>query len=472
MREPRIRSNGRVVGVAGVVVDVEFAPGHLPALKSALEIRRPAGTLIAEVAEHLGPTAVRAIAMGAPRGLHRGTPVVDTGEPISVPTGPATLGRMFDVLGRPVDGLPEPEDAPRQPIHKAAPSLSEQRLATEILETGIKAIDLLAPCPKGGRIGLFGGAGVGKTLLVMELMRHTVQDHGGTVVFAGVGERSREAHELWTQLRESELLSGAVLVFGQMKEPPGARLRAPLTALTMAEYFRDEARQPVLFFMDNVYRYVQAGAEVSALLGRVPSVMGYQPTLDSELGDLQERIASTGRGSVTSVQAVYVPADDLGDPAVVATFTHLDAVTVLSRRQASLGVYPAVDPLRSSSTLTGPRVVGDEHYRVAMEVRRVLARYVELQDIIAILGVEELREEDRSTVHRARRLQRFLSQPMFVAERFTGQPGRSVPVKATVAGCAAILAGEYDELPEQAFSMVGAIDEVEAKARDLARAEE
>jgi F-type H+-transporting ATPase subunit beta len=453
--------------VAGVVVDAEFASGDLPSIHNALTIQRDDGPeLVVEVQEHIDPRTVRAVAMGGTAGMRRGLPVLDTGRPIRVPVGQATLGRMFNVLGQPIDGQPTPGEAMSRPIHAASPPLREQRVVTKPFITGIKAIDLLTPYPRGGKIGLFGGAGVGKTMLMIELMRHTIREHSGIVLFAGVGERSREGNELWLEMQRSGVLESSVLVFGQMKDPPGARLRVPLTALTMAEYFRDHERRPVLLFIDNIFRYIQAGAEVSALLGHLPSAVGYQPTLDSEMGALQERITTTSRGSVTSVQAVYVPADDLTDPAVVATFAHLDAATILSRRQASLGIYPAIDPLESNSSLLTPDGVGQGHYATATEVRALLARYRELQDVIAILGMEELSEEDRVAVNRARRLQRFLTQPFFVSEPFTGLPGRYVPLAATLRGFGEILEGRHDDLPEQAFYMVGSIDEAVAKGKE------
>jgi len=464
-----LERTGTVARVAGVVVDAEFASGDLPSIHNALLIQRDDGPeLTIEVQEHIDPRTVRAIAMGSTAGLRRGLPVLDTGHPIRIPVGRATLGRMFNVLGQPIDGLPAPKTVRRRPIHTASPPLHEQRVVTEPFVTGIKAVDLLTPYPRGGKIGLFGGAGVGKTMLMIELMRHTTREHSGIVLFAGVGERSREGNELWLEMQRSGVLDSTVLVFGQMNEPPGARLRVALTALTMAEYFRDHERRPVLVFIDNIFRYIQAGSEVSALLGRLPSAMGYQPTLDSEMGELQERITTTGRGSVTSVQAVYVPADDLTDPAVVATFAHLDAVTILSRHQASLGIYPAIDPLESNSSLLTSVGVGEEHYAIATEVRSLLARYRELQDVIAILGMEELSEEDRLSVNRARRVQRFLTQPFFVSEPFTGLPGRYVPKAETLRGFREILEGRHDNLPEQAFYMVGTIDEAVARAKELA----
>lgn len=450
-------------------MDAGFASGDLPGIHNALRIQRDEGPeLILEVQEHIDPHTVRMVAMGSTAGLRRGLPVLDTGYPIRVPVGRATLGRMFNVLGQPIDGRSAPERTEQRRIHVTSPPLREQRVTTEPFITGVKAIDLLTPYPRGGKIGLFGGAGVGKTLLMIELMRHTIREHRGIALFAGVGERSREGNDLWREMQRSGVLESTVLVFGQMKEPPGARLRVALTALTMAEYFRDRERQQVLLFIDNIFRYIQAGAEVSALLGRLPSAVGYQPTLDTEMGELQERITTTSRGSVTSVQAVYVPADDLTDPAVVATFAHLDAATIISRRQASQGLYPAIDPLESSSSLLTVEGVGEEHFQIANEVRSLLARYEELQDVIAILGMEELSEDDRVAVNRARRLQRFLTQPFFVSEPFTGMSGRYVPLPETLRGFREILEGRYDGLPEQAFYMVGPIDEAVEKAKELA----
>ncbi|MFN2271485.1 MAG: F0F1 ATP synthase subunit beta [Anaerolineae bacterium] len=467
-------TTGTIVRVAGVVVDAEFPSGDLPSIHNALNIASQhddGPELVVEVEEHVDPRTVRAIAMGSTAGLRRGLPIIDTGQPIRVPVGRATLGRLFNVLGEPIDGQPVPDWVERHPIHVTSPPLSEQRVVVEPFITGIKAIDLLIPYPRGGKIGLFGGAGVGKTMLMIELMRHTIQEHEGLVLFAGVGERSREGNELWLQMRRSGVIENTVLIFGQMNEPPGARLRVPLTALTMAEYYRDYEQRPVLLFIDNIFRYIQAGAEVSALLGRLPSAVGYQPTLDSEMGELQERITTTSRGSVTSVQAVYVPADDLTDPAVVATFAHLDASTILSRRQAGLGLYPAIDPLASNSTLLTPQGVGEEHYTIATQVRALLARYRELQDVVAILGMEELSEDDRLAVERARRLQRFLTQPFFSSEPFTGLPGRHVALEETLRGFREILDGRHDALPEQAFYMVGTIDEAVAQAEKMATAE-
>jgi len=463
-----LERKGRVARVAGVVVDAEFPSGELPAIHNALHIDRDDGPpLVVEVQEHINPLTVRGVAMSSTSGLRRGLSVVDSGAPIRVPVGPSTLGRMFNVLGDPIDGGPDVEAAERRPIHRDAPALQDQQLAGDVLVTGIKAIDLLTPYPRGGKIGLFGGAGVGKTMLVIELIRHTIREHRGTALFAGVGERNREGNDLWLDMLESGVLDSTTLVFGSMNEPPGARLRVPLSALTMAEYFRDAERKQVLLFMDNTYRYIQAGAEVSALLGRLPSAVGYQPTLSSEMGELQERITTTSQGSITSVQAIYVPADDLTDPAVVAAFAHLDATTVLSRHQVSQGFYPAIDPLQSQSKLLTPAAVGHDHCAIAGRVRALLSRYEELRDIIAILGSEELSDEDRLAVQRARKLQRFLTQPLFVAERFTGLAGRYVPLSETLDGFLQILDGQHDALPEQAFYMVGTIADAATKAGDL-----
>jgi len=460
---------GFIVRVVGVVVDVEFSTGDLPGIHNALSVRLSEDTeLIIEVQEHLNAQTVRCISMATTAGLYRGMQVIDTGNPIKVPVGRLTLGRMFNVLGEPIDGKEEIKDAPLHPIHQNSPPLIDQRVAKIPFKTGVKAIDLLTPYPQGGKVGLFGGAGVGKTVLMIELMRDTIAEHKGIVLFAGVGERSREGNDLWLEMRESGVIDNTVLVFGQMNEPPGARLRVAMTALTMAEYFRDNEKRPVLLFIDNIFRYIQAGSEVSALLGRLPSAVGYQPTLESEMGELQERIATTSDGSVTSIQAVYVPADDITDPAVVTTFGHLDASTVLSRRQASLGLYPAIDPLMSSSSLMSPAYVGQEHYDIATAVRSLLTRYEELQDVIAILGMEELSEEDRLAVERARKAQRFLTQPMFVTESFTGMEGRYVSLDETLHGFKEILDGKHDDLPEQAFYMVGTIDEVVEKAKQIA----
>ncbi|MEA3377066.1 MAG: F0F1 ATP synthase subunit beta [Chloroflexota bacterium] len=459
---------GTVVRVAGVVVDAEFRSGDLPSIHNALIVdREEQQDLVVEVQEHISPHTVRAIAMAGTSGLRRGLPVRDTGRPIDVPVGRETLGRMFNVLGKTIDDGSQLTGVQRRSIHADPPPMQEQRVVEEAFITGIKAIDLLTPYPRGGKIGLFGGAGVGKSVLMIELMRHTIEEHEGIVLFAGVGERSREGNDLWRELRRSGVLENTILVFGQMKEPPGARLRVPLAALTMAEYFRDQEGRQALIFIDNIFRYVQAGAEVSALLGRLPSTVGYQPTLDTEMGELQERITTTGAASITSVQAVYVPADDMTDPAVVATFAHLDATTILTRRQASRGFYPAIDPLDSASSLLTEEAIGAEHFAIADGVRETLARYEELRDVIAILGQEELSEEDRVAVERARRIQRFLTQPFFVAEPFTGAPGRYVPLEETLRGFREILDGKHDDLPEQAFYMVGSIDEAVEKAREL-----
>ena len=457
---------GTVVRVAGVVIDAEFPSGDLPSIHNALVVaREDQHELVVEVQEHVDPHTVRTIAMEGTSGLHRGLSVRDTGRPIHVPVGRETLGRMFNVLGHAIDGGPQPGGAWQRSIHAEAPRMQEQKVVDEPFVTGIKAIDLLTPYPSGGKIGLFGGAGVGKTVLMIELMRHTIEEHEGVALFVGVGERSREGNDLWLELQRSGVLESTILVFGQMKEPPGARLRVPFTALTMADYFRDQEKREALIFIDNIFRYVQAGAEVSALLGRLPSTVGYQPTLDTEMGELQERITTTVSGaSSTSVQAVYVPADDMTDPAVVATFAHLDATTILTRQQASRGFYPAIDPLDSTSTLLTPGGVGEEHFAIANEVRETLARYEELRDVIAILGMDELNEDDRLTVERARRIQRFLTQPFFVAEPFTGTPGRYVPLDETLRGFRQILDGKHDDLPEQAFYMVGTIDEVVERA--------
>ncbi len=451
--------------VMGVVIDVEFPGGDLPGIHNALEIKTSQNTrLVFEVQEHINANTVRAISMGSTSGLSRGMQVIDTGNPITVPVGRETLGRLFDVLGEPIDGLPPVEGNIRKPIHVDSPSLVSQRVVTEPFISGIKVIDLLMPFPEGGKIGLFGGAGVGKTVLMIELMRNTIREHSGLVLFAGVGERSREGNELWLDMKNSGVLENAILVFGQMNEPPGARLRVPLTALTMAEYFRDYESRSALVFIDNIFRYIQAGSEVSALLGRLPSAVGYQPTLESEMGELQERITTTASGSVTSIQAIYVPADDMTDPAVTATFAHLDASCVLSRRLAGLGFYPAIDPLQSNSSLLTPRAVGRRHFSLANRTRAVLARYEELQDVISILGIDELSDEDQTIVGRARRIQRFLTQPFFVSETYTGLKGKFVTIEGTLDGFEKILDGEVDHIPEQAFYMTGTIDEVFEKA--------
>ncbi|NLG49127.1 MAG: F0F1 ATP synthase subunit beta [Chloroflexi bacterium] len=452
----------------GVVVDAEFAVGDLPSISSALLVHRPGEEdLVIEVQEHVDPQTARCVAMSSTSGLHRGMQVTDTGEPIRVPVGERTLGRVFNVLGKPIDNGEPIDDGERRPIHLASPPLTTQKLSTGILETGLKVIDLLTPYGHGSKIGLFGGAGVGKTMLVIELIRHSTTSQNALAVFAGVGERTREGHELWVSMQDSGVIDNTVLVFGQMNEPPGARLRTPLTALTMAQYFRDEMQRDVLLFIDNVYRYVQAGAEISALLGRVPSAVGYQPTLATEMGKLQERITTTTSGAITSVQAIYIPADDITDPGVVAAFSHLDANTVLTRRLSSQGFYPAVDPLASSSRLLEPRYVGERHVRIASDVKAILAKYEALQDIISILGTEELSEEDRLVVRRARRLQRFLTQPFFSTQQYTGMEGRYVPLEETLRGFEEIVAGVHDGLPEQAFYMVGTIDEAIAKAETL-----
>ena len=456
---------GRVTEVKGPVIDVRFEEGALPEILSALEIMVGERKLIAEVAQHIGDNVVRCIAMSSTDGLVRGTKAVDTGRAISVPVGEQTLGRIFNVLGEPVDEKPAPESAERWEIHRPAPAYEEQATSTEILETGIKVIDLICPYAKGGKIGLFGGAGVGKTVLIMELIHNIATEHGGISVFTGVGERTREGNDLYNEMAESGVLAKTALVYGQMNEPPGARMRVGLSGLTMAEYFRDREGQDVLLFIDNIFRFTQAGSEVSALLGRMPSAVGYQPTLATEMGVLQERITSTKKGSITSVQAVYVPADDLTDPAPATTFAHLDATTVLSRSIASQGIYPAVDPLESTSRILTPEVVGEEHYQVARAVQQIIQRYNELQDIIAIMGIDELSEEDKLTVSRARKIQRFLSQSFSVAEQFNGIPGKYVPLKETIRGFKEIIEGRCDSLPESAFLFVGGIDDVYENAK-------
>ncbi len=449
---------GKISQIVGVVVDVEFPAEHLPAIYNALTVELDGKELVMEVAQHLSETSVRAISLGSTDGLERGAAVTDTGSAISVPTGKETMGRMFNVVGEPIDGKPA-KFKTRAPIHREAPALSEQSGEVEILETGIKVIDLICPITKGGKVGLFGGAGVGKTVLIQELINNIAKEHGGTSVFAGVGERTREGNDLYQEMEESGVLDKTSLVFGQMNEPPGARLRVGLSGLTIAEGFRDEG-QDVLLFIDNIFRFTQAGAEVSALLGRLPSAVGYQPNLATEMGALQERITSTKTGSITSVQAVYVPADDLTDPAPATTFAHLDSTIVLNRALTEIGIYPAVDPLDSSSTILDPEIVGEEHYTVAREVQRILQRYKDLQDIIAILGMEELSDEDKLTVARARRIQRFLSQPFHVAEQFTGNPGKYVSLKDTIQAFREILDGKHDDKPESAFYMKGTIKEV------------
>ena len=459
------KHTGKVVQVMGPVLDIRFPEGELPALLNAIELDNHGKKLVVEVAQHIGDNVVRCIAMAATDGLVRGTEAVDTGAPINVPVGEECLGRVFNLLGEPVDEQPAPQNTERWPIHRPAPSYDEQESSTEILETGIKVVDLICPYAKGGKIGLFGGAGVGKTVLIQELIYNIATAHNGYSVFTGVGERTREGNDLYGEMRESGVLDKTALVYGQMNEPPGARMRVALSGLTMAEYFRDVKHQDVLLFIDNIFRFTQAGSEVSALLGRMPSAVGYQPTLATEMGALQERITSTRKGSITSVQAVYVPADDLTDPAPATTFTHLDATTVLSRDIASQGIYPAVDPLDSTSRILSPEVVGQEHYEVARAVQAVLQRYKELQDIIAIMGMDELSEEDKVTVNRARKVQRFLSQSFHVAEQFTGMPGQYVPLKETLRGFRMILNGECDSIPESCFLFAGTIDDVLAKAK-------
>ena len=459
---------GKITQIIGAVLDIKFANGGLPEINTAINVYRKNGEkLVVEVAQHLGDDTVRCIAMGTTDGLVRGMEAESTGAPISVPVGEKTLGRIFNVLGEAIDNKPAPEVEQYLPIHRKAPSFEEQSTSTEILETGIKVVDLLCPYQKGGKIGLFGGAGVGKTVLIQELIRNIATEHGGYSVFTGVGERTREGNDLYHEMQESGVINKTTMVFGQMNEPPGARMRVGLTGLTMAEYFRDQGGKDVLLFIDNIFRFTQAGSEVSALLGRMPSAVGYQPTLQTEMGALQERITSTKNGSITSVQAVYVPADDLTDPAPAGTFAHLDATTVLSRQIAELGIYPAVDPLDSTSRILDPLVIGEEHYHVARGVQAILQRYKELQDIIAILGMEELSEEDKVTVARARKIQKFLSQAFFVAEQFTGTPGQYVPLKETIRGFKEILEGKHDDLPEGAFYMVGTIDDAVAKAATM-----
>jgi len=465
---------GQITQITGAVVDVRFASGELPNILSALDLQHEGKRLVLEVAQHLGENMVRTIAMDSTDGLQRGQDVTDTGMPISVPVGPETLGRIMNVIGEPIDERGPVTTKASAPIHNDAPAFSEQSTESEILQTGIKVVDLIAPYAKGGKIGLFGGAGVGKTVLIMELINNIAKGHGGYSVFAGVGERTREGNDLYHEMIESGVIdlegdgSKAALVYGQMNEPPGARARVALTGLTLAEYFRDQEGQDVLFFVDNIFRFTQAGSEVSALLGRIPSAVGYQPTLATDMGALQERITSTKKGSVTSVQAIYVPADDLTDPAPATSFAHLDATTVLSRQIAELGIYPAVDPLDSTSRVLDPRVVGEEHYGVATQVQQILQTYKGLQDIIAILGMDELSEEDKMTVARARKIQRFLSQPFHVAEIFTGSPGKLVALEDTIKGFKGIVDGEYDHLPEAAFYMVGTIDEAIEKAKEMA----
>ena len=458
------QNTGKITQVIGAVLDIRFDQGVLPEINDAVEIRRKDGSkLVAETAQHLGDDIIRCIAMGPTDGLVRGMEAIATGGPITVPVGEVTLGRIFNVLGEPIDKKPVPEGVKRNPIHRKAPTFAEQATETEILETGIKVVDLLCPYQKGGKIGLFGRAGVGKTVLIQELIRNVATEHGGYSVFTGVGERTREGNDLYTEMSESGVIDKTAMVFGQMNEPPGARMRVGLTGLTIAENFRDEGGKDVLLFIDNIFRFTQAGSEVSALLGRVPSAVGYQPTLQTEMGALQERITSTKNGSITSVQAVYVPADDLTDPAPATTFAHLDATTVLSRAIVEQGIYPAVDPLESTSRILDPRIVGEEHYQVARGVQEILQRYKELQDIIAILGMDELSEEEKVLVARARKVQRFLSQPFFVAEQFTGTTGRYVPLGETIQGFKEILEGKYDEIPEGMFLNAGNIDDVLAR---------
>jgi len=461
-------NKGKVSQIIGPVVDVEFNEGELPAIYNAVKVKREDGSdLVLEVQQHLGENIVRCVAMDSTDGMVRGMDAVDTGDPITVPVGPEVLGRLINVIGDPIDQLGEVKTSKRYPIHRLPPRLEDLSTASEILETGIKVIDLLEPYSKGGKTGLFGGAGVGKTVLIMELIRNIATEHGGYSVFSGVGERTREGNDLWLEMKSSGVIDKTALVFGQMNEPPGARQRVGLSGLTLAEYFRDEEGKDVLLFIDNIFRFTQAGSEVSALLGRMPSAVGYQPTLATEMGELQERITSTKKGSITSVQAIYVPADDLTDPAPATTFGHLDATTVLSRKIVEQGIYPAVDPLDSTSRILDPRVVGEDHYNTAMNVQQILQKYKDLQDIIAILGMDELSEEDKIVVSRARKISRFLSQPFFVAEEFTGTPGKYVSLEQTIQGFKGIVNGEYDEIPEQAFYMQGTMDEVEEMAKGM-----
>ena len=462
-------AEGKISQIKSVVIDVSFEDGHLPAIMNALELTRDDGNkLVLEVAQHLGDSTVRTVAMDSTDGLKRGHKVMDTGKPISVPVGKNILGRMFDVLGEPIDNMPAPEVEKRLPIHRPAPRQEDLTTSAEMLVTGLKVVDLMEPYTRGGKTGLFGGAGVGKTVLIQELIHNIATEHGGYSVFAGVGERTREGNDLYREMTESGVIKKTTMVFGQMNEPPGARLRVGLSGLTMAEYFRDEEGRDVLLFIDNIFRFTQAGSEVSALLGRMPSAVGYQPTLGTEMGALQERITSTKKGSVTSVQAIYVPADDLTDPAPATAFAHLDATTVLERKIAELGIYPAIDPLTSTSRILDPRMIGERHYRIARNVQEVLQKYKELQDIIAILGMDELSDEDKLVVHRARRIQKFMSQPFSVAEQFTGTPGRYVSLEDTVSGFEGILNGEVDELPENAFAYVGNVDEAVEKHKKSA----
>ncbi len=472
MSEADGKTIGKITQVIGPVLDIEFPPGKLPAIYNAVKVTNPTisseeWNLVTEVAQHLGENTVRVIAMDSTEGLVRGAKALDTGDGIKVPVGKGVLGRIVNVIGEPVDELGPVVSDKTYAIHRPAPSFEDQSTSIEVFETGIKVVDLLTPYLKGGKIGLFGGAGVGKTVLIMELINNVAMQHGGYSVFGGVGERTREGNDLWEEMKESGVINKAALVYGQMNEPPGARARVALTALTMAEYFRDEENQDVLLFIDNIFRFVQANSEVSALLGRIPSAVGYQPTLSTDVGELQERITSTKKGSITSVQAIYVPADDLTDPAPATTFAHLDATTVLSRQIAELGIYPAVDPLDSTSRILDPQVVGDEHYATARNVQQILQKYKDLQDIIAILGMDELSEEDKLVVSRARKIQRFLSQPFFVAEQFTGTPGKYVSIKDTIKGFQDIASGTYDDIPEQAFYMVGTIEEALEKSAKL-----
>ena len=453
-------NTGIVKRIIGPVIDIQFEDSEMPQLLDAIKIKMEDHVVVAEVAQHVGDSTVRCIALSSTDGMKRGLKAINTGAPIEIPVGNDVLGRLFNVLGEPIDGMPAPEDAPKKPIHLPSPEYSQQETSTQIYETGIKVIDLLAPYTKGGKVGLFGGAGVGKTVLIQELINNIAKEHGGISVFAGVGERTREGNDLYNEMQESGVIDKTAMVFGQMNEPPGARMRVALTGLTMAEHFRDREHQDVLLFIDNIFRFTQAGSEVSALLGRIPSAVGYQPTLATEMGALQERITSTSNGSITSVQAVYVPADDLTDPAPATTFSHLDATTVLSRAITELGIYPAVDPLESSSRIMDPLILGEEHYHTARDVQAVLQRYKDLQDIIAILGMDELSEEDKLTVARARRLQRFLSQPFAVAEQFTGMQGKYVPLAETIRGFREILDGKYDHIPESMFLYAGEIEEV------------
>jgi F-type H+-transporting ATPase subunit beta len=461
-------NKGKISQIIGPVVDVEFNEGGLPAIYNAIKIHRDDGSeLVLEAQQHLGENIVRCVAMDTTDGLVRGTEAVDTGDSITVPVGPEVLGRLINVIGDPIDKMGDVKTDKRYPIHRPAPRYEDLSTSTEILETGIKVIDLLEPYSKGGKTGLFGGAGVGKTVLIMELIRNIATEHGGYSVFSGVGERTREGNDLWLEMKGSGVIDKTALVFGQMNEPPGARQRVGLSGLTLAEYFRDEEGKDVLLFIDNIFRFTQAGSEVSALLGRMPSAVGYQPTLATEMGELQERITSTKKGSITSVQAIYVPADDLTDPAPATTFGHLDATTVLSRKIVEMGIYPAVDPLDSTSRILDPRIVGEEHYNTAKNIQQILQKYKDLQDIIAILGMDELSEEDKIIVARARKIQRFLSQPFFVAEEFTGSPGKYVPLEQTISGFKGIVDGEYDDIPEQAFYMQGTMDEVEEAAKGM-----